>query len=205
MCKFVLFYCSIGASFSIESVHNSMQKEQQQILDQGLVQAILNGDTERYAEVVERYQQLVTNICYKLAGNKIDVEEVVQTVFVELYFSLTRFRFQAQLTTYIYKLTLNTVTKTLNKNKRYEQWDNKLDNNFCTPAIDDMMVKDERTRELYAAIDRLKYEQRVALMLHCFNDMSYKEVAEVMEVSLSKVETLIFRAKKNLKKILTEK
>lgn len=42
-------------------------------------------------------------------------------------------------------------------------------------------------------------------MLHCFNDMSYKEVAEVMEVSLSKVETLIFRAKKNLKKILTEK
>ena len=205
MCKFVLFYCSIGASFSIESVHNSMQKEQQQILDQGLVQAILNGDTERYAEVVERYQQLVTNICYKLAGNKIDVEEVVQTVFVELYFSLTRFRFQAQLTTYIYKLTLNTVTKTLNKNKRYEQWDNKLDNNFYTPAIDDTMVKDERTRELYAAIDRLKYEQRVALMLHCFNDMSYKEVAEVMEVSLSKVETLIFRAKKNLKKILTEK
>lgn len=67
------------------------------------------------------------------------------------------------------------------------------------------MVKDERTRELYAAIDRLKYEQRVALMLHCFDDMSYKEVAEVMEVSLSKVETLIFRAKKNLKKILTEK
>lgn len=205
MCKFVLFYCSIGASFSIESVHNSMQKEQQQISDQELVQAILNGDTERYAEVVERYQQLVANLCYKLAGNKIDVEEVVQTVFVELYFSLTRFRFQAQLTTYIYKLTLNTVTKTLNKNKRYEQWDNKLDNNFCTPAIDDMMVKDERTRELYAAIDRLKYEQRVALMLHCFNDMSYKEVAEVMEVSLSKVETLIFRAKKNLKKILIEK
>ncbi len=182
-----------------------MQKEQQQISDQELVQAILNGDTERYAEVVERYQQLVTNICYKLAGNKIDVEEVVQTVFVELYFSLTRFRFQAQLTTYIYKLTLNTVTKTLNKNKRYEQWDNKLDNNFCTPAIDDTMVKDERTRELYVAIDRLKYEQRVALTLHCFNDMSYKEVAEVMEVSLSKVETLIFRAKKNLKKILTEK
>ena len=204
MCKFVLFYCSIGASFSIESVHNSMQKEQQQISDQELVQAILNGDTERYAEVVERYQQLVTNICYKLAGNKIDVEEVVQTVFVELYFSLTRFRFQAQLTTYIYKLTLNTVTKTLNKNKRYEQWDNKLDNNFCTPAIDDTMVKDERTRELYAAIDRLKYEQRVALMLHCFNDMSYKEVAEIMEISLSKVETLIFRAKKNLKKMLVE-
>lgn len=182
-----------------------MQKEQQQISDQELVQAVLNGDTKYYAEIVKRYQQLVANICYKLAGNKIDVEEVVQTVFVELYFSLPRFRFQAKLTTYIYRITLNTITKTLNKNKKYEQWDDKLDNNFHTPSIYDEMVKDERTRELYAAIDRLKYEQRVALTLHCFNDMSYKEVAEIMDISLSKVETLIFRAKKNLKKILTEK
>lgn len=205
MCKFVLFYCSIGASFSIESVHNSMQKEQQQISDKELVQAILNGDTKYYAEIVKRYQQLVANICYKLAGNKIDVEEVVQTVFVELYLSLSRFRFQAKLTTYIYRITLNTITKSLNKINRYEQWDDKLADNVHTPSIYDEMVKDERTRELYAAIDRLKYEQRVALMLHCFDDMSYKEVAEVMEVSLSKVETLIFRAKKNLKKILTEK
>ena len=189
----------------MESVHNSMQKELQQISDQELVQAILNGETECYAKIVERYQQLVANICYKLAGNKIDVEEVVQTVFVELYMSLPRFRFQSKLTTYIYKITLNTITKTLKKINRYEQWDDKLADNIHTPSIYDEMVKDERTRELYAAIDRLKYEQRVALTLHCFNDMSYKEVAEVMEVSLSKVETLIFRAKKNLKKILTEK
>ena len=182
-----------------------MQKEIQQITDQELVQAILNGDTGSYAEVVKRYQQLVANICYKLAGNKIDVEEMVQAVFVELYISLPRFRFQSKLTTYIYKITLNTITKTLNKNKRYEQWDDSLDDDFHTPAIDEEMVKDERIRELYAAIDRLKYEQRVALTLHCFDEMSYNEVAEVMEVSLSKVETLIFRAKKNLKKILTEK
>ena len=92
-----------------------MQKEQQQISDQELVQAVLNGDTKYYAEIVKRYQQLVVNICYKLAGNKIDVEEVVQTVFVELYFSLPRFRFQAKLTTYIYRITLNTITKSLNK------------------------------------------------------------------------------------------
>lgn len=189
----------------MESVHNSMQKELQQISDQELVQAILNGETECYAKIVERYQQLVANICYKLAGNKIDVEEVVQTVFVELYMSLPRFRFQSKLTTYIYKITLNTITKTLKKINRYEQWNDKLDDNFHTPAVDDEIINNEKTRELYAAISRLKYEQRVALTLHCFSDMSYKEVAEVMEVSLAKVETLIFRAKKNLKKILTEK
>ena len=165
-----------------------MQKEQQ-ISDQELVQAVLNGDTKYYAEIVKRYQQLVANICYKLAGNKIDVEEVVQTVFVELYFSLPRFRFQAKLSTYIYRIALNIITKTLNKVNRYEQWNDKLDDVLHSPSIYDEVVKDESTQELHRAIDKLKYEQRVALTLHYFDDMSYKEVAEVMEVSLSKVET----------------
>ena len=73
-----------------------------------------------------------------------------------------------------------------------------------SPSIYDEVVKDESTQELHRAIDKLKYEQRVALTLHYFDDMSYKEVAEIMEISLSKVETLIFRAKKNLKKMLVE-
>ena len=181
-----------------------MQKEQQQISDQELVQAVLNGNTDCYAAIVERYQQLVANLCYKLAGNKIDVEEVVQTVFVELYLSLPRFRFQAKLSTYIYRIALNIITKTLNKVNRYEQWNDKLDDVLRSPSIYDEVVKDESTQELHRAIDKLKYEQRVALTLHYFDDMSYKEVAEIMEISLSKVETLIFRAKKNLKKMLVE-
>ena len=205
MCKFVLFYCSIGASFSIESVHNSMQKEQQQISDKELVQAILNGDTERYAEVVERYQQLVANLCYKLGGDNIDVQEATQAVFVELYFSLPRFKFESKLSTYIYRITLNVVFKTLKKNKRYIILNSDVEENYSTSSLDEDLINAEKVKELHSAINKLKYEQKVALTLHCFEDMSYKEVAEVMDVSLSKVETLIFRAKKSLKKILIEK
>ena len=170
-----------------------------------IIQAILNGDKHRYADIVNRYQQLVANLCYKLGGSNIDVEEATQAVFVELYFSLPKFKFESKLSTYIYRITLNVVCKTLKKNRRYTKWSSDVDDSYNTPSLDEEIMNNERIKELHSAIDKLKYEQKVALTLYCFEDMSYKEVAEVMDVSLSKVETLIFRAKKNLKKILTEK
>ena len=170
-----------------------------------IIQAILNGDKHRYADIVNRYQQLVANLCYKLGGSNIDVEEATQAVFVELYFSLPKFKFESKLSTYIYRITLNVVCKTLKKNRRYTKWSSDVDDSYNTLSLDEEIMNNERIKELHSAIDKLKYEQKVALTLYCFEDMSYKEVAEVMDVSLSKVETLIFRAKKNLKKILTEK
>ena len=174
-------------------------------MERELIQAILNGNTSRYAEIVEKYQQMVANLCYKLAGNSIDIEEITHVVFVELYVSLPRFKFESKLSTYIYRITLNVVFKTLKKNKRYTIWNNAVDEDYCTPSLDEDLINAEKVKELHSAINKLKYEQKVAPTLHCFDDMSYKEVAEVMDVSLSKVETLIFRAKKSLKKILTEK
>jgi len=198
----VLLFLPTVASFWVHKVHIVVNEN---IMEYEIIQAILNGDKQRYADIVEHYQQLVANLCYKLAGDSIDVEEATQAVFVELYFSLPRFKFESKLSTYIYKITLNVVFKTLNKNKRYTIWNNAVDEDYCTPSLDEDLINAEKVKELHSAINKLKYEQKVALTLHCFEDMSYKDVAEAMGVSLSKVETLIFRAKKNLKKILTEK
>ena len=65
-------------------------------------------------------------------------------------------------------------------------------------------MKEEQTRRLHQAIGQLKHEQRTALVLYAFNDFSYNDIADVMQVSLSKVESLIFRAKKNLQKMMTQ-
>ena len=63
-------------------------------------------------------------------------------------------------------------------------------------------MKEEQYRKLHQAIGMLKQEQRTALVLYSFKDLSYNDIAEVMQVSLAKVESLIFRAKKNLRKML---
>jgi len=167
--------------------------------DRQIVEAVLKGDTRRYADIVERYQQHVANLTYKLCGNRLDVEEVTQQVFVELYMALPRFRFDSKLSSFIYRITVNTVCKMMNKAKRFISAD--AMENLPEQRSEDLnaqqrIIRDEQLQQLRAAIGRLKDEQRTALVLYTFEDFSYQQIADVMQCSLSKVESLIFRAKK---------
>ena len=171
--------------------------------DRQIIEAVLKGDTRRYADIVERYQQHVANLTYKLCGNRLDVEEVTQQVFVELYMALPRFRFDSKLSSFIYRITVNTVCKMMNKAKRFISAD--AMENLPEQRSEDLnaqqrIIRDEQLQQLRTAIGHLNDEQRTALVLYTFEDFSYQQIADVMQCSLSKVESLIFRAKKNLAK-----
>ena len=173
--------------------------------EQEIVQQILAGDREKYALLVKEHQETVANLCYKLVGNKLDVEEVTQQVFVELYTALPRFRNESRLSTFIYRITVNTVSKMLKHDRRYVSYDTTYESpGDYQQSREEQIIKDEQTRRLHTAIGRLKHEQRTALVLYTFNDFSYNEIAEVMQVTLAKVESLIFRAKKNLQKMMIQ-
>lgn len=173
--------------------------------DEEIIRSVLDGDKESYAEIVSRYQNIVANLCYKICGNKLDVEEVVQQVFVELYSALPRFRFQSKLSTFIYRITVNVVSKQLSRSNRVlPQLENAPEIVSDSRNVEQEMIRNEQMQHLYNAISQLKYEQRTALVLCTFDDFSYQDIANVMQCSLTKVEALIFRAKKNLRKILTE-
>jgi RNA polymerase sigma-70 factor (ECF subfamily) len=173
--------------------------------EQQIVQHILSGDKEQYALIVHEYQETVANLCYRLVGNKLDIEEVMQQVFVELYSALPRFRHESRLSTFIYRITVNVVSKMLKHDKRFVSYDNTLhgDSTDYQHSREDQLMKEEQSRRLHQAIGQLKHEQRTALVLYTFNDFSYNDIADVMQISLSKVESLIFRAKKNLQKMMT--
>lgn len=173
--------------------------------EQELVQAILNGDKQRYSEIVRCYSTSIANLSYKLAGDKLEVDEVVQEVLVQLYLSLPRFRFGARLSTYVYRITVNTVAKKLKKQGRYYRMSDYTENTdiqLRQSSVEETIVADDRQNELLKAIEQLKYEQRTALTLFYYEELSYKEIADVMGISLAKTESLIFRAKQNLKKML---
>lgn len=173
--------------------------------DEEIIKSVLDGDKENYAEIVSRYQNIVANLCYKICGNKLDVEEVVQQVFVELYSALPRFRFQSKLSTFIYRITVNVVSKQLSRSNRVlPQLENAPEIVSDSRNVEQEMIRNEQMQHLYNAISQLKYEQRTALVLCTFDDFSYQDISNVMQCSLTKVEALIFRAKKNLRRILTE-
>ena len=172
--------------------------------DEELIQAVLGGEKHLYAVIVRRYQQLVANLIFKMAGDAIDVEEATQQVFVELYSALPRFKNKSQFSTYIYRIAVNIANKMLHSSKRYLF--SSTDTPFDTPSgdrnIEQQLIRGEQQQIVRRAIGQLKPEQRTALILCTYDDFSYQQIADVMQVSLSKVESLIFRAKKNLKQMI---
>ena len=174
--------------------------------DRQIVEAILAGDTNQYAEIVRRYQQIVANLTYKLCGNRLDIEEVTQQVFVELYMALPRFRFDSKLSSFLYRITVNVVCKMMNKDKRFisaDALEGLPEQRSEEHNAQQQIIHNEQLDQLRTAIGHLKDEQRTALVLYTFEDFSYQQIADVMQCSLSKVESLIFRAKKNLAKEVT--
>lgn len=168
-----------------------------------LVRSIVNGDKQRFVELIEAYQVKVANLTYKLAGNRLEVDEVVQLVFVELYTSLPRFRFESKLSTFVYRITVNVVNKMLTQARRVVPFEKEtFVNRFSTEGEEGDSLQQEQLEQLRNAIGQLKYEQRTALVLFTYDNFTYQDIADVMNISISKVESLIFRAKKNLKKIL---
>ena len=87
--------------------------------EEEVIRDILAGNINRYAEIVKSYQTIVANLCFKMGGLKLDIEEMTQQVFVELYQALPRFQFKSKLSTFIYRITVNVVCKELKHQKRF--------------------------------------------------------------------------------------
>lgn len=176
--------------------------------EEEVIRDILGGNVNRYEEIVRQYQEIVAGLCYKLGGDKVDIDEMTQQVFVELYTALPRFKFQSKLSTFIYRITVNVICKEFKHQRRYEtgMMDTALQyQKEETPSVEQDIIHQERLRQLRHAIGLLNREQRTALVLYTYDEFSYQQIADVMQCTVAKVESLIFRARKNLKKMLTDK
>ncbi|MBQ7062070.1 MAG: RNA polymerase sigma factor [Bacteroidales bacterium] len=167
-----------------------------------LIERIVKGEKALYAEIVRRYQVGVSQLCYRLVGDRLETKEVTQRVFVELYTALPRFRFESRLSTFIYRITVNVVLDMLKQESRMMPLEQDWLPEEGHRNGEEQMERTEQERRLRRAIGMLHPEQRTALVLATFNDFTYNEVAEVMGITMSKVEALIYRAKQNLRNIM---
>jgi len=185
--------------------------------DQELIQQVTeNNDHSAFAVLVDRYQKLVVNTCRGFVNSYADAEDLAQDVFIELFESLPDFRHESKLSTWIYRIAVNKSLNFVRKRKRETFFDSitsffgssegKNGNSnidFSSNEADTDIKSKELRVELKRAINALPENQKIAFILNKYQDLSYKEVAEVMEISLSSVESLLFRAKGNLQKSLS--
>jgi len=182
--------------------------------DEKLIQKIIEKDHQAFKLLVDQYQHLVLNTCYNLIGNRPDAEDVAQEVFFQVYKSAREFRGEAKLSTWLYRIAVNRSLNFIRDKKRFG-WLKSLSSllegeqqkvadvpasNSDRPDI--ALEEKERSVIVQKAIDSLPEKQRAVFVLHKYEGLSYQEIAEISEHSLSSVESLIHRAKLNLQKKL---
>jgi RNA polymerase sigma factor (sigma-70 family) len=173
-----------------------------------------SGNQSAYSQLIDDYQQKVFATCISFVPNKEDAEDIAQEVFIEVFNSIHKFKGDSKLSTWIYRITTNKCLEFIRKKntkKRFAFMQSILGNEipmdktsyfteFNHPGI--VLENKERNETLFHAINQLPEIQRVVFTLHKIDGKSYKEISEIIKKSVSSVESLMFRAKKNLQKLL---
>jgi RNA polymerase sigma-70 factor (ECF subfamily) len=175
--------------------------------DVRLMQLVSTGETTAFEELVERHQRLVIGTVARMLGSNSDVEDIAQQVFVRVWKSAKRYVPRAKFTTWLLKITRNLVFNELRRRSRHAQVPLQLE-----PEEEERPIKDERAmapdaalleRELQGAIEaaiaRLPETQRMAVVLRRYDDLSYEQIAEVLDQSVPAVKSLLFRARTELR------
>ena len=181
-----------------------------------IIQITQHNDHSAFAMIIDKYQKLVVNTCRGFVSSYADAEDLAQDVFIELFESIPDFRHESKLSTWIYRIAVNKSLNFVRKRKRETFFDSiasflgasegskgNTEIDFSSNEADSNIKSKELRIELKRAINSLPENQKIAFILNKYQDLSYKEVSEVMEISLSSVESLLFRAKGNLQKSLS--
>ncbi len=181
--------------------------------DLELLNKMAEGDVSAGRRFVDIHQVNVYNVCFSFLQNQHNAEDVAQEVFIEAIRNAEKFRGDSKLSTWLYRIAVNRSLNFLRDNRKRRFWieidslfginANPEDSRYQDPATnEDQLEQQEQKLLIGKAIQALPESQRIAFTLNKLEDLSYAEVAEIMQTTLSSVESLIHRARVGLQKKL---
>jgi RNA polymerase sigma-70 factor, ECF subfamily len=175
--------------------------------DQTIIEQIMNGDKQAYTMLVKRYQQKVFQLTMGFLHNSDDAADLAQEVFIKVYQKLSSFKGEAQFSTWLYRIAVN-MSINFQRKRKFQSFFRRIENEKESLQIagendaDQQMMKDEQKKILKTVLDQLPANQRKAIVLSHYDDLSNNELAEVMQLSVKAAESLLFRARAQMQKIL---
>lgn len=178
------------------------------------IKGLKNHIANAYAKLLDDFQQKVFSICLSFVPNKEDAEDIAQEVFVEVFNSINKFKGDSKLSTWIFRITTNKCLEFIRKKntkKRFAFLQSLFGNDMAIdkskyftemnhPGV--ILENKEKSETLFNAINKLPEAQKIVFTLSKIDGKSNQEISEITDKSLSSVESLMFRAKKNLQQIL---
>ena len=181
--------------------------------DSVLMLRVKQGDEAAFVQLVEKYKQPVLNFVQRTLRDATDAEDIAQTAFVQVFKSAERYRAAAKFSTWLFTITRNLCLNELRRRSRHpaesmdaphpdqgqgEQPGRQFED-VHNPTPPDSLLQGELEEKIQAALATLPENQRMALLLCRQEDLSYEEMAEILDCSVSAVKSLIHRGRETLK------
>jgi RNA polymerase sigma-70 factor (ECF subfamily) len=184
-----------------------------QIESEELMAKIAEGDEGAFEILITRHQTSVLNLIYRFIGDRTQAKDLAQEVFIRVWQAAKTYKPEAKFTTWLYRITANLCFNEL-KSARRRRWfqfhhsdedsEGSIEETFSdgSPTAEDLLLEKERSRQISDVLQSLPENQRMALVLKRYDNLSYAEIGQIIGCSVSAVESLLVRAKRTLQEKL---
>lgn len=170
-----------------------------------LMLRVRDDDMEAYTLLVERYQQRVVNTVFRYTGDGAGADDLAQEVFIKIFKARKSWEPTAKFSTWLFRIVTNLCLNEI-RNRKHRPKVSIDDNPLLDPGQDDPTAIETSKQELVLAVrkalDALPENQRMAVVLNKWEDQSYEQIGEAMNLSVPAVKSLLFRARQAMKESL---
>ncbi|UCE18695.1 MAG: RNA polymerase sigma factor [Gemmatimonadota bacterium] len=168
-----------------------------------IVQKCIEGNTNAFEHIVDKYQKPIFNGAYRMIHQYEDAEDVTQSVFIKAFENLRYFDPKYKFFSWLYRILVNESLNFINQRKRFTRYDSDILVKGATLKKDQSLI--ELHQDLQNALMDLKPDYRVLIVMKHFQDFSYKEMSDVLDVPEKTVKSRLFTARQLLKDILSKR
>jgi RNA polymerase sigma-70 factor, ECF subfamily len=209
-----MFEVPVTGAYSLNLNANLTSEEQAALEDRALVSALQRADGQAYEILIRRFQSPVYNLAWRLLEDRSDAGDVVQEVFLKVFRNVDSFRGDSSLRTWIYRITVNESHNRRRWLFRHRKGETGIDDVYTgedhreAPLVDsgetpfDFTMNHEAQSLLEEGLSTISPSLRTALVLREIEDMSYEEIARVLDVSMGTVKSRIVRGREALRRYL---
>jgi len=178
-----------------------------------LIEQLKQGNETAFKTIVEQWKDMVYNTILGIVQNETEAEDLAQDVFIKVFEKISTFKGDSKFSTWLYRIATTTALDHLRSKKRKKRFgflqslgggndEKESIPDFNHPGVS--LDNKERAAVLFKAIESLPENQKTAYTLHKLEGLSYRDVSEVLNTTVSAVESLMSRANQNLRKELEE-
>ena len=182
--------------------------------DELLIRRAQSGDEGAFEQLLLAHQKSVYNLCLRMAGNPDDALDLSQEAFIRAWRALGQYQFDAAFSTWLFRLTSNICIDFLRKQKRQQHMsltatdEDESGEEFAVPdpapGPEEQAVHNERRQAVARAMAALPEDYRAVMQLRAVEELSYEQIAEILDIKVGTVKSRLARARTQLRKILKD-